>query len=107
MKPIHTLLGTALIALASSPVLANDWDGNHEMQSSILNDHARGYVGTSIAAAKPAGRFDNHHELRQSVINDVTREGYRGFVGTSLTTAKPAGRWDSHHELRQSVLNDF
>lgn len=113
MKRTSTLLGTALIALAASPVFAHHWDGNPEMEQSILNDHSSGFVGTSYAAAKPAGLFDGNSDLEQSILNDLTREGYGtreghgGFVGTSLSTGKPAGPFDGNSDLEQSILNDL
>lgn len=52
MNRTHTFLGAAILVLATSPVFANDWDGNPDMQQSILNDHAGGFVGTGFSPGK-------------------------------------------------------
>ena len=52
MKRSHTFLAAAILAIATSPVFAHDWDGNPDMAQSILNDHNSGFVGTSFSPAK-------------------------------------------------------
>jgi hypothetical protein len=47
---INTLAGGMLIV---SPAFAGPWDGNPEMESSVLNELDKpAYVGTSLAAAR-------------------------------------------------------
>lgn len=46
MKKLASL---AILAFAATSAFANNWDDNPDMQQSILNDHASGFVGTGYA----------------------------------------------------------
>lgn len=110
MKSIRTLLAPALFTLAVAPVFAGGWDGNADMEQSILNDLSEGpggFVATGLPADKPAGAFDGNVDMEQSILNDLTREGYGGFVATSLPADKPAGLFDGNSDMEQSILNDL
>ncbi len=52
MNRTQTLLSAAVLALATSPVFAHNWDDNADMRQSILNDHSSGFVGTSYSPGK-------------------------------------------------------
>lgn len=52
MNRKHTFLGAAILALSAAPVLAHDWDGNRDMEQSVLNDHTSGFVGASLSPGK-------------------------------------------------------
>ena len=56
MKRTHTILGTAILALATTSVFAGQWDDNPDLKQSILNDiTSAGFVGTSFSAAHVSG----------------------------------------------------
>lgn len=84
----------AILTIASSSALAHDWDGNPDMQQSILNDHASGFVGTSFSAAKPErGSGD--------VYGWVVLDAQAGDVRAS------AGREKGSGDTYGSILNDL
>ncbi len=43
------LISLAVLALAAPSAFARHWDGNIDLQQSVLNDHASAYVGTSFS----------------------------------------------------------
>jgi len=84
----------AILTIASSSALAHDWDSNPDMQQSILNDHASGFVGTSFSSAKPArGSGD--------VYGWVVLDAQAGDVRAS------AGREKGQGDAYGSILNDL
>ena len=70
MKNIHLFTAiTEVTLLAASSAFAGQWDGNPELESSILNDLDRpAYVGTSLSDTRkrvhihgaPNAAFPNH-----------------------------------------------
>lgn len=92
---IAVVMGTA--ALAATSAFAGPWDGNPELESSILNDLDRpAYVGTSLSDTRkrvyvhgtPNAVFPNH---------DIDETGYA--VGT-------AGPDKGHGDAYGSILFD-
>lgn len=54
MKRTSILSGLAAGLLTTAPAFAGQWDGNFDLQGSILNDLDKpAYVGTSATAEKP------------------------------------------------------
>ena len=65
---MKTTIAVAILALAASPVFANNWDGNPDMEQSILNEHRGGYVGTSfVSGASERGEGDTYG----SILHDI------------------------------------
>lgn len=95
MKRIHTVLATAILALATTSVFAGQWDDNPDMRQSILNDiTSAGFVGTSFSSAKPErGSGDTYGW----VVLDVQAGDVRA------SNALEKGYGDSYG----SVLNDL
>jgi len=95
MKHTRTILGTAILALAASPVFAGQWDGSPDMKQSILNDiTSSGFVGTSFSTAKPErGSGD--------VYGWVVLDAQAGDVRAS------AGREKGQGDAYGSILNDL
>ena len=95
MNRTHTFLGAAILALATSPVFAGQWDNNLDLQQSILNDiSAGGFVGTSFSSAKAErGSGDTYGWA----VLDVQA----GDIGRSAGAEK--GQGDAYG----SVLNDI
>lgn len=95
MKLTYTFLGTAILALAASPVFAGPWDGNPDMDQSILNDAtSSGFVGTSFSSAKPErGSGD--------LYGWVVLDAQAGNVRAS------AGREKGMNDNYGSILNDL
>lgn len=46
------VLAFATTAFTTTSAFAHDWDGNPDMQQSILNDHSSGFVGTGFSPAR-------------------------------------------------------
>ncbi len=94
MKRTYTFLSAVVLALATSSVFAHDWDGNPDMQQSILNDHTSGFVGTGLSASKlERGGADNYG----SILLDVQA----GDIRPAAAAEKGIG--DSYG----SILNDL
>lgn len=88
------LITLAALALLSSPVLAHDWDGNPDMQQSILNDHPEAYVGTSARESiRELGEGDSYGQ----VLLDVSA----GKVGKNFGREK--GEGDSYGSILLDV----
>ena len=98
MKNIHLFTAiTGVTLLAASSAFAGQWDGNPELESSILNDLDRpAYVGTSLSDTRkrvyvhgtPNAGFPNH---------EIDETGYA--VGT-------AGPDNGHGDAYGSILFD-
>lgn len=95
MNRTHTLLGAAILAIAASPVFAGQWDGNPDMNQSILNDiTSSGFVGTSFSSAKTErGSGDSYGWA----VLDVQAGDVRASAG------REKGNGDSYG----SILNDL
>lgn len=94
MNRTHTLLGAAILAFATAPALAHDWDGNPDMQQSILNDLSSGFVGTGFSSAKPERGFGDTYGW---VVLDVQAGDVRPSAGPEK------GYGDTYG----SILNDL
>lgn len=94
MNRTHTFISAAILALATAPVFANDWDGNADMQQSILNDHASGFVGTGFSSGKPElGSGDSYGW----VVLDIQAGDVRASAGPEKGSGDAYG----------SILNDL
>lgn len=95
MKRTHTILGTAILALATTSVFAGQWDDNPDMKQSILNDiTSSGFVGTSFSSAKPERGSGDAYGW-------VVLDAQAGDVRASAGPEKGSG--DSYG----SILNDL
>lgn len=96
MKSIHTVFGTVILAFAAAPVFAVNFDGNPDLDQSILNDHGNpGFVGTSFSAGKAErGTTDNYG----SILLDLR-------AGQAMSTTGPAekGQGDNYGSILHDV----
>ncbi|NCS65006.1 MAG: hypothetical protein COS39_07580 [Hydrogenophilales bacterium CG03_land_8_20_14_0_80_62_28] len=89
-----TLAFATALAFAAAPAFAHDWDGNSDLQQSILNDHTSGFVGTGFSSAKPErGVGDTYGQ----VILDVQAGDIKASAGPEKGIGDNYG----------SVLNDL
>jgi hypothetical protein len=65
---MKTTIAIAVLALTVSPAIADNWDGNPDMEQSILNEHQEAYVGTSfVSGAAERGEGDTYG----SILGDI------------------------------------
>ena len=78
MNRTHTFLGAFALALAVSPAFASNWYGVPDMEQSILNVHASGFVGTGFSSGKvERGTGDTYG----SILLDVKAGDIRPSAG--------------------------
>jgi hypothetical protein len=99
MSIMKTTFAIAVLALTAQPAFADNWDGNPDMERSILNEHRGGYVGTSfVSGAAERGGGDSYG----SILHDI-QAGERHVPHQSGDSHAPEkGNGDTYG----SVLND-
>lgn len=95
MKRTHTILGTTILALATTSVFAGQWDDSSDLKQSILNDiTSGGFVGTSFSSAKfERGSGDTY--------------GWAVLDAQAGDVRASAGREKGHGDTYGSILNDL
>jgi hypothetical protein len=91
---MNKFITLAALALLSSPAIANDWDGNPDMDKSILNVHPEAYVGTSF---RESVRERGEGDAYGSVFLDVAA----GKIGKS--DAREKGEGDAYGSILLDV----
>lgn len=100
MKSRHTYLTAAILAIAAAPVFAHDWDGNSDMEQSILNDLSRGFVGTSFS---PVSLERGYGDTYGWIVLDVQAGESKASHTGSNSHGPEKGFGDSYG----SILNDL